>query len=315
MQENNIRANKMKTSHIFWGTLFITVGLLVLINNFTSIFMDWSIIWKLWPLAVILLGVSLLVKHKAGKGLIAAVAALVLGLAIFATTKSASDIVNNDFEIVVDDSDVHFDTTEYNEDFDSHINYAILHFDGGAGSFNIKDTTSKLVYIKTEGRKNNYAFSRYDSDSTTNVKLKMKKTRWHIGGGNYKNRVDISLNPMPVWNLDFDAGAADINLDLTEYKISNVSVDMGAASLDIRFGNLYKDSHLEIDAGASDMNIYIPKESGCEIRTDVALTSKNFDEFNKINSGLYRTSNFEDTENKIFIEVESGVSSISVKRY
>jgi len=54
----------MKTSHIFWGLLFIVFGLLVLINNFTNIFMDWGTIWKLWPLVIVLLGLSIIVKHK-----------------------------------------------------------------------------------------------------------------------------------------------------------------------------------------------------------------------------------------------------------
>ena len=47
----------MKTSHVFWGTLFISFGLLVLINNFSSILMDWGLIWKLWPVVTLFLAV------------------------------------------------------------------------------------------------------------------------------------------------------------------------------------------------------------------------------------------------------------------
>ncbi|MCW9097382.1 MAG: DUF5668 domain-containing protein, partial [Ignavibacteriaceae bacterium] len=70
----------MKTSHIFWGLLFIVFGLLVLINNFTTIFMDWGAIWKLWPLVIVLLGISIIVKHKYGKGIVAGLAAIILAL-------------------------------------------------------------------------------------------------------------------------------------------------------------------------------------------------------------------------------------------
>ncbi|HLG31604.1 MAG TPA: DUF5668 domain-containing protein, partial [Ignavibacteriaceae bacterium] len=61
----------MKTSHIFWGTLFIVLGLLVFINNFTPIYVDWGTIWKLWPLVIILIGISILIKHRYGKGVVA----------------------------------------------------------------------------------------------------------------------------------------------------------------------------------------------------------------------------------------------------
>ena len=104
----------MKISHVFWGTLFIGLGLLVLINNFTAIFMDWSTIWKLWPIVIILLGISLLIKDKFGKGIITGLAAIILALAIFATFKTAVHFVHDDFELVFDDEGNHqFEITEY----------------------------------------------------------------------------------------------------------------------------------------------------------------------------------------------------------
>jgi hypothetical protein len=72
---------------------------------------------------------------------------------------------------------------------------------------------------------------------------------------------------------------------------------------------------LSVDAGASDINIFIPKESGCKIVTDGALSSKHFDEFKKLDSDNYVTENFDEALNKIFVEIDCGVSSISVERY
>ena len=108
----------MKTSHIFWGLLFVVFGLLVLINNFTNIFMDWGSIWKLWPLVIVLLGLSIIVKHKYGKGIIAGLAAIILALAIFASIKTAANVVNSDFDFTFgDEADSEYTTTEFTEDF------------------------------------------------------------------------------------------------------------------------------------------------------------------------------------------------------
>ena len=106
-----------------------------------------------------------------------------------------------------------------------------------------------------------------------------------------------------------------MDFDLTTYKTKNVDVDMGAASLRIKLGNLTPETKLNIDAGASDIDIFIPKESGCKISTDGALSSKHFNGFEKINSDNYETADFNKTANKIFIIIDSGVSSISVERY
>ncbi len=306
----------MKTSHIFWGTLFIVLGLLVLINNFTVIFMDWGTIWKLWPAAIVLLGISLLIKDKLGKGVVAGVAALIIAVSVFATFKTTTHFIHDDFTIVFDDlDDREFEVTKYEEAFDSSITKAFLEFDAGAGSFNVKDTTHQLIIMKTEGIKDNYKLKRFDSDSSSNIQFSMKHTKFRIGGKNYKNRVDISLNSNPVWDMEFDIGAASVKLDLTSFKINDLNIDMGAAALDLRLGDLNDETTVDIDAGASDMDLFVPESSGCQIKTDVALSSKNFHGFEKIKKNLYRSSNFEEAEKKIYIEIDCGVSSISVRRY
>ncbi len=303
----------MKTSHVFWGTLFIAFGLLVLVNNFTSILMDWSLIWKLWPLVIILLGISIVIKHKGSKGLIAGIAALILALAIFGTFKTAFYIADNDFEISLGGK-AEFSANDYNESYDDMITTATLNFDGGAGKFILQDTTDNLVYFKTIGSKDNYRLTRFDNDNHSEINFDMKDAKI-IFGKNYKNRVDLTLNPIPVWNLNFDVGAASIELDLKKFKVKDVTVDMGAASLELTMSSLLDTTNISIDAGASDININIPEDAGCEITTDAALSSKHFPGFNETNSGNYRSSNYDESKQKVFIDIECGVSSISVKRY
>jgi hypothetical protein len=306
----------MKTSHIFWGLLFIVLGGLVLINNFTTMFMDWSTIWKLWPLVVILLGLSILIKHKYGKGVVAGLAAIILAFAIFASFKTATHFVSNDFHIDLgDDADNKYGTSEYEESFDSTLNFATLNFEAGGGSFKITDTTNNLFYATTEGIQNNYSLTRNDEDSSSTINFKMGNKSVFRFGKDYKNKVDISLNSKPVWDMNFDVGAASMDFDLTPFKVKTVDVDMGAASITIKLNNLYPETEVIVDAGASDINILIPKGSGCKIVTDGALSSKHFSDFKKIDSDNYQTENFEQSNNKVYINIECGVSSISVDRY
>lgn len=306
----------MKPSHIFWGLLFVGLGLLVLINNFTTIFMDWATIWKLWPLTIVLIGLSILIKHNYGKSVIAGLAAIVLALAIFASFKTAthffSDNINVDFG---DGANNDYGTTEFDEQYDSTLTYAILNFDAGAGTFNITDTTYSLINAITEGHRNNYKLARLDTDSSTIINFDMGDKAIFRFGKDYKNQVSIALNKRPIWDMTFDVGAASMDFDLTEFKTRNLDVDMGAASINIRLGNLYSETNLTVDAGASDINIFIPKESGCKIVTDGALSSKHFSDFEKIDSDNFETENFNEASNKIYIDIECGVSSISVERY
>jgi LiaF transmembrane domain len=303
----------MKTSHVFWGTLFISFGLLVLINNFTSILMDWSLIWKLWPLVIILIGVSIVIKHKAGKSFVAGIAALILAFAIFGTFKTAFYIADNDFEISLGGKPG-FAVNEYTETYDESIKSATLNFDGGAGKFILQDTSSSLIYFRTEGAKDNYRLTRIDNDNESKIDFEMKDAKI-IFGKNYKNRVDLNLNSSPIWNINFDVGAASMDLDLKKFKVKDVTVDMGAASLELTVSSLLDTTNISIDAGASDININIPEDAGCEITTDAALSSKHFPGFDETGSGHYRSSNYDESKQKVFIDIDCGVSSISVTRY
>jgi hypothetical protein len=46
-----------------------------------------------------------------------------------------------------------------------------------------------------------------------------------------------------------------------------------------------------------------------------ALSSKKLNEFTKKGSGVYETENFDSAGNKIFVDIECGVSSINIERF
>ena len=106
-----------------------------------------------------------------------------------------------------------------------------------------------------------------------------------------------------------------MDFDLTQFKISKLIIEMGAASLNLKLGIPEKETKVIIDAGASSMDISIPGSVGCEINAEISLSSKNFRDFKKIKSGLYRTDNFDESIKKIYFNIDSGVSSINISRY
>jgi len=306
----------MKTSKIFWGTLFIGLGLLVLLNNFSPINFYWEDIWQFWPILLVLIGISMLVKNRFGKSALAGGAAILLALILFTSVKLTTNFIKGDFELVLNgDEDYNIVITEYREKFDTTIAKAKLYLEAGLGSFNIGDTTSELIFVKTDGIEKHYKLTRIDSDNVSKLKLKMKKTIFHLGKNKFRNRVEIALNEKPTWDINIDGGAAAMNLDLTKFKIENIYVGMGAASLKVKLGTLSEETRLSIEAGASSIDISVPKDVGCQVKTDDVLSSKNLYGFIKIKSDLYRTEGFNDAEKKIFIQIDCGVSSINVNRY
>ena len=309
----------MKTKHLFWGFLFITLGFLVLINNFTTLDFYWSNMWEFWPLVLILLGISLLIKNDMARAIFVSLIGIALGAAIFSTIQSGWGFFHNEVfhgrhRIEISDNDKNYKRKEFREDYSDNIKNASLYFKSDAGSFNISDTTGSLFYAVTKGY-DYYNLNRIDKEDFSKIDFQNKSHRFFIFGGKNKNNVEMILNSNPVWNLKFDIGAASAEFDLRKLKIGKLNVDAGAASLKIILGDSLESSEIEIDAGASSVEISIPEEAGCEIKSDIVLSKKKFEGFKKTDDDVYRTENFNSAVKKIFMNIDSGVSSIKINRY
>jgi hypothetical protein len=307
----------MKTSHIFWGTLFIVLGILILANNFSAINLYWDNLWQYWPLVLVLLGVSMLVKNVAGKSIIAGAAAVVLALVIFASVNfTTSYIFDDNFEVDIG-SGVSGDhsVTEYREAFDSSITNAMLYLEGGVGTFRIGTETDDLIYTMLEGPANHFNYSKNQIDSVANINLNMKDVSINLGDAKFKSKVDIALNTGPIWDLDLAFGAASMKFDFSKFKVEDINLDMGAAKLDVKLGALAENLEFNLNAGASRIIIKVPEEVGCEVSTDAVLSRKDIRGFEKIESDFYRTDNYESADKKIYINIDCGVSSIDIRRY
>jgi len=312
----------MKTKHLFWGFFFLTLGILTLINNFSSIELYWLNIWELWPLFLILTGISLLIKQEAIRAVLLSITAVILGAVVFSTFKLGfgyfHDEVIVDFRNgfnVKDIDDKNLKTEIFEEEFADNIETASLFFKGGAGSFKIADTTGSLFSALTKGYDNNYKLTRYDEEGNSKLYFESKKDGFLFFKGRNKNRVYMSLNSNPVWKLNIDVGAAESEFDLKSYKVEDLDINIGAASLKILLGDLLDSAKVDIDAGASSVEILIPDNVGCEVNIDIVLSSRKLDGFKKVEDDIYQTENFNSSSKKIFMNIDTGVSSVKIKRY
>lgn len=304
----------MKNSHLFWGILFISLGFLVLLNNFTSFSLEWSTLWKMWPAVLVLWGLVLVAKNNVIKGVLAGLAAIILALTIFAAFKSTFSFVHDGFVFDINYNEDDYEVKSYSEPYDNSVKKVDFYLKGGAGKITINGTTGELFSAVSEGYRDNYLMSYNKYDSTASINFKMKKTKVHFNK-NSQNNIELKLNSSPVWEMDYDIGAASVDFDLSPFKVEQLRMETGAASVKIRVGSLNENVDLRFHAGAARLEIEVPESSGCEIKTEAPLSVKDFDGFNKIRNGYYRSPGYSDSVNKIHIEIEAGISSIEINRY
>ena len=316
----------MKFRNLFWALILIAIGLLFLASNFSWLDFHWVSIWRLWPLVLIFWGISVLpIKDVVKFILVLAFLALtfiffnqITEPRWFYTIDDHAWTISDDWSDEWDDeewtSDSHtYDTQVFTVPFDSVIPKAVLKMNAAAGNFRFKGETDDLLSFKKEGDIGDYSFNDeiVDGKSIINIKLKKNKKVHRIR----KNKIDIRLNKDVTWDLDFDVGAADVEMDLRDYKIDTIRIDAGAAATEIKLGSLNALTYVNYSSGAASLEIRIPKESACKIHSESILVSREFKGFQKLDDGYYQTANYPEGTNNIIIDIESAVSSLKVVRY
>ncbi len=305
----------MKYKNIFWGVILILIGSLFVLRNTGLIYFNWSVILRLWPLILIVWGISILPVKDYMKLILSF---LIVILSFVLINNFHHHHYNHFHKNFVIDKEIIIDKNDYKEQkietlYDSTITNAVLKFDAAMGDFIIADTTDKMIVVNKKGNTEDYKMSSKTVDSLETIKIKPKNSAVTIN--NKHNNVSVKLNPNPVWDLDFDMGAVDIVFDLSMFKTHNIKIDAGVSSIDIKLGDKYKNTKLDIDAGVSSILIQIPKKSGCEVKINTVLSDNNLQGFKKIKKHIYRTDNFENSNNKIFINVDAALSSFDVRKY
>jgi hypothetical protein len=313
----------MNYKHIFWGVILILLGALFFLRNFGVIDFHWGTILRLWPLLLILWGISLIPAHNAVKLGLSFVAVI---LTVFLVHKydngrynpfrwidrNHGDDWNGENRESSPSDTATWPGQEIMEPFDSAVESAVLRFDAAAGEFRLTETSENLIEFRKEGNIGNYNLTSRQVGESRILELSLNQAR--IRSGEH-NRAIISLHPGPAWDFDFDIGAADIDMDLNPFKTREIQIDGGASSIKLTIGERQDTAKIDIDAGASSILVRIPHGSGCEIKTETVLSGKSLDGFNELSRSHYQTPGFEKSPRKVFVRLDAAISSLKVERY
>ena len=297
----------MKTGRVFWGVFFLTLGTAFLLERFGVLNLQWHHAWRYWPVVLIAWGAAILFGGKAIKLIAVVVAAAVLALVVVALLSfSWADDAWKDGAITQEQV--------LREDFIPGSTHASFKLESGAGSFTIEDTTADFVAVHTSTSFGKYLLEREGGLQGTEFALRLNGVRRGWPPGRMHNRAEVHLNSGPVWDLDLDVGAARMRCDLSPYKVENLECGLWSCAGGSPFGGGVPESNVKVNAGASSLKIAVPSDAGCEVRVDAPFKQK-LPGFNRIAKGRYQSDNFSSAAQHIFIEVDAGVSSITIERY
>lgn len=300
----------MTAGKAFWSLFLITLGGVILANNFGAD-LEFGDIWRYWSVMLILLGAALLVKKGGFRIALGSFAGIILALAVasffsFGWVSGCADEEWDEF-----DSSLSTATEPYSPD----IKTASLELNGGVGKYVINGGSSNLFDLTSKGHSRAMKVGSTRDGSNVAIVLESKDRNRSVIRGKFRQHAEIALNEAPVWRMNFDAGVSTIDADLTSLSVEDVEINAGVSTITIRLGDKQDEARVSVDGGVSKVRIEIPESAGAEIEADAPLSSRSFEGFQSLSDNRYRTSNYEAATKKVRITLNGGVSDFKVSRY
>jgi hypothetical protein len=301
----------MNNRRISWGLIVLFIGLVLLLTNLDYIEFNWLAVFSLWPVLLILLGLSFMLPYKPESKYIMIVAT-VATLALFAYKGLRSVNDGQRFS-----TDVRSGAAILTRDLEPGVKFAKLNIEGGAISYRIEESTDKFFYAETRSNTSSFSLSDKTNGESSTLDFVMRgKTGVELNENNIQNNAIMRLNKDIVWDIDLKIGAGSAEFDLSEYKVRKVEVDGGVSSVNIKLGMPFEnESTVELKGGLLSFELSVPNDAACRIVSKSALSSQDFQGFNKQEDGSYITDNYNTADKKFTINMNTGMSSFSVKRY
>lgn len=299
---------KNKTSwninSLFWGLLFVLIGGLFFAQNLGWVDIHWRNILSLWPVVIIVAGLSIL-----------AVRNIMWRVLLWSVTLASLVVIGMTATGYLDFTPDTRSTSAIVSVINKDIKSAVVNVKAGGSTINI-DTMDQSEVVVAELNSNIAELEknvRVEGD-VQNIDLNMVTNR-HMWFGGMDNNLDISIGTKLPTSFVMDIGAADANIDLSGAIISGFSLKSGASSADLKLGSRSKNVNVSLESGASSTTIRIPSDSGVRLTFDGGLVDKELADLKENGSNIYESPNYASSKNTVHITAKLGAASFEIVRY
>ncbi|MFW6035739.1 MAG: LiaF transmembrane domain-containing protein [Halanaerobiales bacterium] len=308
---------KNSRSQIVVGIVLIALGTMFLLNTMgINTGINWRLLFKLWPLILVFIGLNILLKKTK---LWWVVPLLIVATLIFVMTVGPN--FYSYYRYGYEHSGILQENREYKEDME--LLDVDLKFPAGSLKLDKVNDNNNLFYadLKYDEFKPDIDVINFDSSREGKLKIYQKGTYSFFGISDFDLSEDVNDwniylgNQIPL-DINVKAGAGELDLDFSDLMIDNCDIKIGAGDLEIKLGDYAR--NIELNSGAAQVELSVPYNQGIEIKSQGVINRDNFSEEGLLyysGSKSFRTDNYEEAENKTFIEIKVPVSNIELEFY
>ncbi len=282
---------RVRRGLLFWGLFFIPLGAVPLLVRAGAL--DPGVVanaWRLWPLLLVALGLTLILGRSQAGVLGTIVAALALGTVAGGALAASTPFIGN----VGGCGAIGAEADQRLEQTGTLSGPATVTFDLNCGSIDVGMQPGSAWQVTADYRREPPSLE----SSVSSLKLHSPdgfgdlRQSWHVTlPADQTSDIEITANASTgtialagatLATLKADLNAGDLRIDATEGRVSTVDVAVNAGRVRIRAGG---DLHGQLSANAGSLELCVPDDAALRIRVEEQLTfAHNLDD-----RGLTRT--------------------------
>ena len=269
----------MKNNNIFLGFFVIVFGVMMIIGKINLFF--------IFPVFLVFIGLSIMPK----KSLFTLISTIILMVACF------SLIVIDSFK--VENKEVYSLPLEISETIENPIVNLLVE----SGELKLSsDNSDKFISGNVETNFSEYSLTKNEN----NIFLSFTGIGFWNDSEKLTDKVDLFINDKVSFNLESFLSSIEINnIDFDKMKI----YDTAFSDINLSVNN---SSEIEIESFVSSIRINIPQQVGVKVIDNTKQSSLNLGNMIKVGDDEYQTLDYEEQEEKVFIQIDGAFSSLTI---
>ncbi len=297
----------MRANRLAGGLVILLIGLMFLLANMGVLDLSvWALVFRFWPVLLIVGGLTLLVGG---------------GFRWFLVVLLAAVIAAGTFggPVVWGWATGPLTTETFVPQAATAATALEVEVDMSAPSLRVLPPTEEAYRLELGYRAARPPEVSYE-DSATTGKLSIRQEAHSNtvvpGGPGLRQNLALGFSAALPLDLLFDSGASSADLDLRQYQVRSLRYHAGAGHLKLRLGQPQGPMTVDADTGAGNIEIWVPEGVGVRVVASIGVGPKQL-----TGAGLHRSGDtwqddrYESATDRIEIRVSAGVGRLALTRY
>lgn len=302
-----VRDRERESSGLIWPILLITAGAILLLNTLGVLsWTVWNGLWRLWPLALIFIGLELLFGRRSRVASYVIAGLLVLTIAGVAMAWSVLPWTGGTISTQSISQPIS-GATSADVEISLGVGNVTVNPLANAGGDIMQGT---IALGENERLERNY--------TVNNGVGKLTLANRSVEGAWFGNVASgprdhvLNINPTVPLSLKIDGGVGDSTFNLTEFNLTRLQVNSGVGNVEITLPRTGT-SNISVSGGVGDVTVNLPEGIALRVQASQGVGSRNFPPSYTNDGEVWTSPNYDTATNRVNMQVSGGVGSLHVR--